>query len=125
MRKRKKIDSSKVILASIIVFFTVILFLSLPVLFNYNSIQNVIEKKVYSEFKIDLKISGDISIKVFPKPHYLVKKANLDLNVNSDDSSIIEVKNLRIFIPSKKLYSNNGRIVWHAGSPILTLYSIR
>ncbi len=111
MRKRKKIDSSKVILASIIVFFTVILFLSLPVLFNYNSIQNVIEKKVYSEFKIDLKISGDISIKVFPKPHYLVKKANLDLNVNSDDSSIIAVKNLKIFIPSKKLYSKSNIII--------------
>ena len=60
MRKRKKIDSSKIILSSIIVFFTVILFLSLPILFKYNNLQNIIEKKFYLEFKINLKILGDI-----------------------------------------------------------------
>jgi len=107
MRKRKKINSSKVILTSILVFFTVILFLSLPVLFNYNSIQNQIEKKVYSEFKINLKIFDDISFKIFPRPHYLVKKANLDLNFKDEKSSIIETKNLKIFIPTKKIYSKS------------------
>jgi len=107
MRKRKKIDSSKIILPSIIVFFTVILFLSLPVLYNYSSIQNIIEKKFYSEFKINLKILGDISFKIFPRPHYLVKKANLDLNIKDDKSSIIETKNLKIFIPTNKIYSKN------------------
>lgn len=105
MRKRKKIDSSKIILSSIIVFFTVILFLSLPVLFNYNNLQNIIEKKFYTEFKINLKILGDISFKIFPRPHYLVNKANLDLNIEDDKSSIIEIKNLKIFIPTNKIYS--------------------
>ena len=105
MRKRKKIDSSKIILPSIIVFFTIILFLSLPVLFNYNNLQNKIEKKFYSEFKINLKILGDISFKIFPRPHYLVNKANLDLNIEDDKSSIIEIKNLKIFIPTNKIYS--------------------
>jgi len=108
MRKRKKIDSSKVILTSIIVFITVILFLSVPALFNYNSIHNLIEKKVYSEFKINLKILDDISFKIFPRPHYLVKKANLDLNTEDDKSSIIETKNLKIFIPTNKIYSKTN-----------------
>ena len=105
MRKRKKIDSSKIILPSIIVFFTVILFLSLPILFKYNNLQNIIEKKFYTEFKINLKILGDISFKIFPRPHYLVNKANLDLNIEDDKSSIIEIKNLKIFIPTNKIYS--------------------
>ncbi len=105
MRKRKKIDSSKIILSSIIVFFTVILFLSLPILFKYNNLQNIIEKKFYTEFKINLKILGDISFKIFPRPHYLVNKANLDLNIEDDKSSIIEIKNLKIFIPTNKIYS--------------------
>ena len=105
MRKRKKIDSSKIILSSIIVFFTVILFLSLPILFKYNNLQNIIEKKFYTEFKINLKILGDISFKFFPRPHYLVNKANLDLNIEDDKSSIIEIKNLKIFIPTNKIYS--------------------
>ena len=105
MRKRKKINSSKFILPSIIVFFTVILFLSLPVLLKYKSIQNKIEKKISSEFKINLKNLDDISFKIFPRPHYLVKKANLDLNIKDDKSSIIETNNLKIFISAKNIYS--------------------
>ncbi|MFL2886890.1 MAG: hypothetical protein ACJZ4H_02655 [Candidatus Pelagibacter sp.] len=111
MSKKKKIDSSKIILSSIIVFFSVILFLSLPVLFNFNSIQNIIEKKFYSEFKINLKILDDITLKTFPRPHYLVKKANLDLNIQDKNSSVIEVKNLKIFIPIKKIYSKLNIVV--------------
>ena len=41
-----------------------ILFLSLPVLFNYNSIKNIIEKKISSEFKINLKILDNVSLKL-------------------------------------------------------------
>jgi len=108
MRKRKKKNSSKFILPSIIVFFTVILFLSLPVLLKYKSIQNKIEKKVSSEFKINLKNLDDISFKFFPKPHYLVKKANLDLNTKDDKSSIIETNNLKIFITIKNIYSKKN-----------------
>ena len=108
MSKRKKKISSKIILSSVVIFFSIILFLSLPVLFNYNSIQNVIEKKVSSEFKINLKINGDIALKVFPRPHYLIKKANLDLNIENDNSSIIETSDLKIFIPVRKIYSKSN-----------------
>jgi len=108
MSKGKKNNSAKIILSSIIIFFTAILLLSLPVLLNYNSIQNVIEKKVSSDFKINLKILDDISLKIFPRPHYLVKKANLDLKIESDTSSVIQTKNLRIFIALKNLYSKSN-----------------
>ena len=108
MSKRKNNNYSKFILSSIIVFFTVILFLSLPVLLKYKSIQNKIEKKVSSEFKINLKNLDDISFKFFPKPHYLVKKANLDLNTKDDKSSIIETNNLKIFISIKNIYSKKN-----------------
>ena len=87
--------------------FSTILFISLPVLLNYNSIQNVIEKKVATDFKIKLKIFGDISFKIFPSPHYLVEKANLDLNTQNDNSSIIQTEGLKIFIPFKKIYSKS------------------
>ena len=108
MSKRKKIDSARIVIPSIIIFFTAILFLSLPVLLNYNSIQNVIEKKVSSEFKINLKILDDISLKIFPRPHYLVKKANLDLDLENEKSSIIKIKNLKIYIPLRKIYSKSN-----------------
>ena len=108
MSKIKKINSAKIILPSIILFFIAILLLSLPVLLNYNSIQNIIEKKVSSEFKINLKILDDISLKIFPKPHYFVKKAILNLNNENDKSSVIQTKNLKVFIPLNKLYSKKN-----------------
>ena len=108
MSKRKKIELKRIVLPSIIIFFTAILFLSLPVLLNYNSIQNVIEKKVSSEFKINLKILDNISLKIFPRPHYLVKKANLDLDLENEKSSIIKTKNLKIYIPLRKIYSKSN-----------------
>ena len=108
MSKRKKIDLARIVIPSIIIFFTAILFLSLPVLLNYNSIQNVIEKKVSSEFKINLKILDDISLKIFPKPHYLVKRANLDLDLENEKSSIIKTQNLKIYIPLRKIYSKSN-----------------
>ena len=103
MRKRKKIDSSTIILSSIIVIFTIIIFLSLPVLFNYKSIQNEIENKFYSNFKINLKILDDISFRVIPRPHLLIKKANLDFDIEDEKSAITEIQNLKLFLIGIKI----------------------
>ena len=111
MRKRKKIDSSTVFLSSIILVFTIIVFLSLPVLFNYKSIQSEIENKFFSDFKINLKILDDISFRVLPRPHLLIKKANLDFNLEDKNSAILEVKNLKLFIPSNKIYSKKDVVI--------------
>ena len=111
MRKRKKIDSSTIVLSSIIVVFTIIIFLSLPVLFNYKSIQNEIENRFFSDFKINLKILDNISFRVLPRPHLLIQKANLDFNLEDEDSSIAEVENLKLFIPSNKIYSKKNIII--------------
>ncbi len=111
MRKRKKIDSSTIVLSSIIVIFTIIIFLSLPVLFNYKSIQNEIENKFFSDFKINLKILDNISFRVLPRPHLLIKKANLDFNIENEKSAIAEVRNLKLFIPSNKIYSKKNIVI--------------
>ena len=114
MRKRKKIDSPTIILSSIIVVFTIIVFLSLPVFFNYKSIQNEIENKFFSDFKINLKILDNISFRVLPRPHLLIKKANLDFNLEDEKSAIVEVENLKLFIPSNKIYSKKNIIITDA-----------
>ena len=111
MRKRKKIDSSTIVLSSIIVVFTIIVFLSLPVLFDYKSLQNEIETKFNKDFKINLKILDDISFRVFPRPHLLIKKANLDLNVEDEKSIVLETEDLRLYIPSNKVYSKEDIVI--------------
>ena len=58
-------------------FFQFGIYLSIPVLFNYKSIENVIEKKFYNDFKINLNINGDIKYQLLPKPHLLIKATHL------------------------------------------------
>ena len=79
--------------------------------FNYKSLQSEIETKFNKDFKINLKILDDISFRVFPRPHLLIKKANLDLNVEDEKSVILETEDLRLYIPSNKIYSKKDIII--------------
>ncbi len=109
MKKTKKIDTFTIILASIILFITFFSFLSIPVLFNYKSVETQIEKKFYKEFNINLEILDKISHKSFPSPHLLIKKANLILHNNS--TMKVQAEDIKIFIPLKNIYSKNNIIM--------------
>ena len=70
------------------------MYLSIPALFNYESLEKIIENKFYKEFSVGIKIQDKISYKVLPKPHLLIKKALIDLNKDDKKSSTIETENL-------------------------------
>ena len=103
--KKKKKNIFEIVLFANIIIFTTILYLSIPALFNYESLENVIENKIYKEFSVGIKIQDKISYKVLPKPHLLIKKALIDLNENDKKSSTIETENLKIFLQPGSIYS--------------------
>jgi len=107
-KKKKKIDSFLVILTIILIFFISIILLSIPVLFNYKSVEKEIEKTFYNDFKINLTILDDIKYNFFPKPHLIIRKARLNLNEKKGKSTHIETHNLKIFIPIKNIYSKSN-----------------
>ena len=96
------------ILTLIILFFSIIIFLSIPVLFNYKSIESQLEKKFYSEFNINLKILDEIKYNFLPQPHLLINKANLNITSKNANSSIIETEKLKIFLSLRNLYSKSN-----------------
>ena len=93
-----------IIIALIVLFFSITIFLSIPVLFNYKSIERQIEKKIYSTFNINLKILDDVNYQFIPHPHLLIKKANLRLDSEDGNSTIIKTENLKLFLSTKYLY---------------------
>ena len=101
--KQNKITFS-LILVAIIVTFSSLTILSLPVLFKYKSKAPEIEKNFYNNFKIYLNIFGKISYKPFPKPHLLVEKASLNLKENNLQNDLIKTNNFKIYISLKDLY---------------------
>ena len=105
MNKTKKIPVFiKGIFLLIILFFSFGIYLSIPVLFNYKSIENIIESKFYSDFEIKLNINGDIKYQFFPKPHLLISDSSLLINKNNNQNMLVDVKHLKIFLLSNSLY---------------------
>ena len=103
-----KIKQNKItftlILVSIAIIFSSFTILSLPVLFNYKSKVETIEKNFYKNFKVYLNTSGKVLYKPFPKPHILVENASLNLDKIQGKNSLINTKNLKIFISLRDIY---------------------
>ena len=95
---------TKGIFLLIALFFTLGIYLSIPVLFNYKSIENIIETKFYSDFDINLKINGDIKYQLLPKPHLLISDSSLSIIENNNQDMLVDTKNLKIFLLSNSLY---------------------
>ena len=82
----------KFIFLLIVLFFLFGIYLSIPVLFNYKSIENIIESKFYSDFDIKLNINGDIKYQLLPKPHLLISDSSLTISKdNNQDLSLIHI----------------------------------
>ena len=101
---KKKFNSLRLFLISITTFFSIIFFLSIPVLYNYESIQKEIEKEFLSEFDIELEILGKISRNNFPQPHLIIKNANLKLINENSEGNLMKVNELKIIIPYKDFF---------------------
>ncbi len=103
-----KIKQNKItfilILAAIVIIFSSLTILCLPVLFNYKSKVTILEKNFYNNFKIYLKSSGDVSYKPFPRPHILVEKASINLKQPRVIDDLINTSNLKIFISLRDIY---------------------
>ncbi len=88
----------------IILFFLFGIYLSIPVLFNYKSIENIIEKKFYSNFNIKININGDIKYQLLPKPHLLIKNSSLSIDEKSGEQMSIDIESLKVFVDTNNLY---------------------
>ena len=108
-----KIKQNKItfilILTAIVIIFSSLTILSLPVLFNYKSKVAKIEKNFYYNFKLQLKSSGKIVYKPFPKPHLLVESATINLPNSKSNRELIKTSNLKIFISIRDVYLSSFR----------------
>ncbi|MDB9742173.1 hypothetical protein OAA97_00255 [Candidatus Pelagibacter sp.] len=91
---------SKYIIAVIVVLFIYIFYLSIPLLYDKNWVQNKIVTKLSDEFNINLSNSFDISYRILPKPHYLIKDTK---------TALAEITKLNVYI-SQNNFFNKGSI---------------
>ncbi|MDB9767640.1 hypothetical protein OAB25_03030 [Candidatus Pelagibacter sp.] len=90
---------SKYIITVIVVLFVYIFYLSIPLLYDKTWVQNKIVTKLSDEFNINLSNSFDISYRILPKPHYLIRDSK---------TALAEIKVLNVFISQNNLFNKNS-----------------
>ena len=90
---------NKYIITTIIILFTYIFYLLIPLLYDKNWVRNNIVSKLSSEFNINLSNSFDISYHILPKPHYLIKDSK---------TSLAEIKALNVFISQNNFFNKES-----------------
>jgi hypothetical protein len=93
---------NKYIITIIGILFAYIFYLLIPLLYDKNWVQNKIITKLNAEFNINLIGSIDISYRILPKPHYLIKDSKTDFS---------EINVLNVFVSQSNFFNkDNTRI---------------
>ena len=85
-------------------FFLYLLYLSIPSLYNTGRVQKVINDKFITDFNLNISLSTDISYRILPQPHFLIKDAKLFYDKLSLPHEIAQIKELKIFISKKNFF---------------------
>ena len=89
---------NKALITFIGLLFLYIFYLLIPILYEKNFVKNNIQKKLLSEFKLNLNFIENISYRILPAPHFLIKDSNLISNTSNSKRSIAEIRYLKIFL---------------------------
>ena len=84
--------------------FLYLFYLLIPLLYDKGWVQNVIENKILNEYKINLSTSANISYRILPAPHFLIKNSKIMLDSMKNQKSIADVKNLKIFLSQNNFF---------------------
>ena len=93
---------NKYVIASISILFIYIFYLLIPLLYDKNWLQNKIKDKLKNEFNISLINVSDISYRILPKPHFLIKNSEIPsakigiMNIFINQNNFFNKKNLNV-----------------------------
>ena len=106
MRKfGQKLEPFQVIFIILSIVFSIIIFLSIPSLFDYKKIQPKLEKSIESNYHFFLKNISETKYRFLPSPHLVVSKGDLQLT-KDPSSKISTLSDIKIFISLTRLYNN-------------------
>jgi hypothetical protein len=96
---------NKYLITFIGLLFFYIFYLLIPLLYGKDWVQNNIENKIFNEFKINTSISNNISYRILPSPHYLIKDSKILIDNTKNAKSIANVRNLKIFFSQRNIFN--------------------
>ena len=103
--KFKISNFNKFLITSIGILFLYTFYLLTPLLYDKNWVIKSIETKLLAEFKINLSPSSDISYRILPAPHFVIKDSKILSKKSKNQESIADVKILKIFLSKKNFFN--------------------
>jgi len=101
--KQININSFQTILVIYALIFSAFLFFAIPGLYNYQNYHEQIKKQTLLDFKLKVKDITEVKYRFVPKPHILIKGANLAF-LKDEEYKFANLKNLKIYISLIDLY---------------------
>ena len=96
---------NKCLITFIGLLFSYLFYLLIPLLYDKTWVQTNIESKLLNEFKLNLSSSGDISYRILPSPHFLIKDSKILAGHGKKIKSIAEIKNFQIFLSQGNFFN--------------------
>ena len=95
---------SRYLIIFIVSLFIYLFYVLIPILYDKKWIQTKIESKLLNEFKINISTPLDISYRILPAPHFLIKDSKIIVDALEKSKSIAEVKDFQIFLNHRNLF---------------------
>ena len=95
---------NKYLITIIGLLFFYIFYLLTPLLYGKTWIQTNIESKLLNEFRINLSTSANISYRILPSPHFLIKDSKMFVNDTTQNKSIAEIKYFQVFLSQTNFF---------------------
>ena len=102
---------NRYLIISISLLFVYLFYLLIPLSYNKAWVQTNIEKKLLNEFRINLSTSADISYRILPAPHFLIKDSKILVVEDKKDKSIAQIKDFKIFLSQKSFFNKEKMII--------------
>ena len=95
---------NRYLILTIIFLFSYIFYLSIPSLYDYESLQKQLEIKLLEEFKLKITLSKNIKYIILPTPYFEIFDSTLDLETKDKIDEFGKIKKLKIYISVRNLY---------------------
>jgi hypothetical protein len=89
---------NKYLITFICLLFFYLFYLLIPLHYDKTWVQTNIKSKLLNEFKINISNSSDISYRILPAPHFLIKNSKILVGETEKQKSIAEIKDLKVFL---------------------------
>jgi hypothetical protein len=103
---------NKYLITLIFILFFYLFYLLIPILYGKNWVQQNLENELLKDFKIYFSLSSDISYRILPSPHYLVKDSKI-LKKEDKTESLAKIKTLKIFVSQKNFFDKSKMSLKH------------